>query len=66
MNILILCRVHFLRTISKLVQQTGDLSDYYSSARCQMESLLTCSTREEYFHLIELLEGKDLTQLVGN
>jgi hypothetical protein len=31
-----------------------------------MESLLTCSTQEEYFYLIELLDGKDLTQLVGN
>lgn len=58
MNILIICRFHFLRTISKLVQQTGDLSDHYSSTRYRMESLLTCSTREEYFHLIDLLEGK--------
>ncbi|CBF78887.1 predicted protein [Aspergillus nidulans FGSC A4] len=50
MNILILCR-------------TGDLSDYHSSARCRMESLLTCSTREEYFHLIELLEAHETPKI---
>ncbi|CBF71472.1 uncharacterized protein ANIA_11528 [Aspergillus nidulans FGSC A4] len=43
--------------------QTGDLSDYHSSARCRMESLLTCSTREEYFHLIELLEAHETPKI---
>lgn len=51
-KVLILCRVHFLRSIDKLAGTTNKAPD---SLYGRMRALLSCQSREEYFQLCDLL-----------
>lgn len=58
MNILLFCKIHFQRTVTKLIPEGSDPHDTsWRDARDQLLSLLTCQTREDYFKLTALIKG---------
>lgn len=59
MNVLIFCKIHFTRTVYKLIPETGNATET-AEARNRLLSLTECQTREDYQLLTDLIKGKRL------
>ena len=60
MNILIFCKVHFTRTVHKLIPESQDPHDTsYQEARSRLLALTECQTKADYMKLTELIKGKN-------
>jgi hypothetical protein len=58
MNILIFCKIHFGRTVTKLIPENKDPNDTsFRDARDRLLSLTTCESREDYMKLTALIKG---------
>ena len=65
MNILIFCKIHFTRTVYKLIPESQDPNDTsYQEARSRLLALTECQTKADYMKLTELIKGKILRGLL--
>ena len=58
MNVLIFCKIHFLRTVYRMIPESIDLMDTsWIERRAPLIGLLTADTRDDYNQLIQLIKG---------
>lgn len=50
------CKIHFLRTVNKLIPERADTSHH--EARARLIALMECGSRDDYYTLGDLISGK--------
>ena len=53
---MIFCAIHFMRTVSKIYPNRLDNS--HIERRERLNGLLSCQTEDDYYRLLDLIEGK--------
>lgn len=60
MNILVFCRIHFTRTVHKLIPESSEPKEVTQEARDRLLALLDCQSQDDYMRLLDLIVGKFL------
>lgn len=58
MNILVFCRIHFTRTVHKLIPESSEPNELTREARDRLLALLDCQSHDDYMRLLDLIVGK--------